>query len=227
MFQFRILVVEDDPDVARTVAAVLEGAGHEVEVAGSLAEGRRSLDEISLVVLDRWLPDGDGLELLREIRASGRMTGVLVLSARDAVEDRLAGLRSGADDYLGKPFHAAELLARVEARARRAQGHPPPAAVADLRFEPGRGSFYRGATELILSTQEHNLLRYLFTHAGRVIPRMELLEEVWRMHHDPGTNVVDVYIRYLRRKVDEPFGQPLIHTVRGHGYVLEDRGAPP
>jgi len=226
MFDASVLLVEDDADVARAVLGVLERAGIRVVHASTLAQARTLMDEAQLVVLDRRLPDGDGLTLVRELRAHQNPCGVLVLTGVDGVEDRVEGLRAGADDYLAKPFHGAELLARVQALGRRTQGHAPPTCVADLRYEPSRGQFFRAEDELVLTAQEHRLLRYLLANAGRVVPREELLEEVWHIHHDPGTNVVEVYIRYLRRKVDVPYDPPLIHTVRGHGYVLEERTSP-
>ncbi|HMV65973.1 MAG TPA: response regulator transcription factor [Myxococcota bacterium] len=220
-----ILVVEDDPRIAGLLERGLGEEGHRVSVAPDLATGRRLVEGLSpdLVVLDRMLGDGDGLDLARELRRRGDRRPVLVLTARDRVEERVAGLLEGADDYLVKPFSFDELLARIAALARRTLMTSPRVEVDDLVIDTEALRVWRGGEEIQLTAQEFRLLRYLAEHAGKVIPRMRLLEHVWDMHHDPGTNVVDVYISYLRAKIDKGRERPLLHTVRGLGYLLEAR----
>jgi two-component system OmpR family response regulator len=220
-----ILVVEDDPRIAGLLERGLGEEGHRVSLAADLAAGRRmvELQAPDLLVLDRTLGDGDGLELARELRQRGDRRPILVLTARDRVEERVAGLMGGADDYLVKPFSFDELLARIAALARRTLMTSPRIEVGDLVIDTDALRVWRGAEEVHLTAQEFKLLRYLAEHVGKVIPRMRLLEHVWDMHHDPGTNVVDVYVSYLRNKIDKGRPQSLIHTVRGLGYMLEAR----
>jgi DNA-binding response OmpR family regulator len=223
----RILILEDEPKVARLLERGLGEEGHRVTVAGELEEARRLLHDtrFDLWVVDRMLPDGDGLSLVRERRRAGDRTPALCLTARDRVAERVEGLNGGADDYLVKPFVFDELLARITALARRAGGGER-LVVGPLELDPAAHRAWRDGQELALTAQEFRLLRYLVENAGRVLSRVRLLEHVWDTHHDPGTNVVDVYIGYLRSKVDKPFGRPLIHTIRGVGYVLEDSERP-
>ncbi len=232
----KILVVEDDPAIRRILARGLREEGHEVAVASDLDEARAVLSHRQeLLLVDRMLPDGDGLALLRELRRQGDTTPAICLTARDAVGDRVEGLRDGADDYLVKPFAFEELLARIDAVTRRhgparsgvtADGAPTSVLQrGDLRVDLAAHRVWRGETELQLTAQEYRLLVTLAEAAGRVLSRPHLLERVWDMHHDPGTNVVDVYVSYLRTKIDRPGLPRLIHTVRGVGYVLDpDRG---
>jgi DNA-binding response OmpR family regulator len=218
----RILLLEDEPKISRFLARGLGEEGHRVVVADDIDHARRALTDASfdLWIVDRMLPDGDGLGLVRERRKAGDRTPALCLTARDRVEERVEGLIGGADDYLVKPFAFDELLARIAALARRAGGGER-LVVGDLEVDPAAHRAWRGGQDLKLTAQEFRLLRYLAENAGRVLSRTRLLEHVWDTHHDPGTNVVDVYVGYLRGKVDKGFERPLLHTVRGVGYVLE------
>lgn len=221
----RILVVEDERRIAGFLQKGLGEEGHVVQVVGDLATARTSVGmaDFDLLLVDRMLPDGDGLALVRELRRQGNHTPAICLTARDRVEERVEGLHGGADDYIVKPFAFDELLARVAAVTRRGNSAAPILRVADLTLDPDAHRVERAGAAVQLTAQEFSLLRYLLENAGRVLSRTRLLEHVWDLHHDPGTNVVDVYIGYLRAKVDKGFERPLIHTVRGVGYVLEDR----
>ncbi len=220
----RILVIEDEPKIAGFLERGLGDEGHNVDVVSELSEARLAVAtaEYDLLLVDRMLPDGDGLSLLRERRRKGDRTPAICLTARDRVEERVEGLYGGADDYLVKPFEFDELLARIAAVTRRGHGAER-VEVSDLVIDIPARRVYRGDTEIHLTAQEFDLLRYLAEHAGRVLSRTRILDAVWDMTHDPRTNVVDVYISYLRAKIDKEFDRPLIHTVRGVGYVLEDR----
>jgi DNA-binding response OmpR family regulator len=219
-----ILVVEDEPKIAGFLERGLTGEGHRAEVVHDLADARlvlaaRSFD---LLLVDRMLPDGDGLSLVRELRRRRDRTPVVCLTARDRVEERIEGLYGGADDYLVKPFAFDELLARITAVTRRAPSTER-LEVGDLSVDVSARRVERAGKELQLTAQEFKLLHYLAAHAGEVLSRTRLLDAVWDVTHDPRTNVVEVYISYLRAKVDKGFDQPLIHSVRGVGYVLEAR----
>jgi DNA-binding response OmpR family regulator len=219
-----ILVVEDERKIAGFLQRGLQDEGHRVDVAADLAAARRdlALGEYDLLLVDRMLPDGDGLSIVRELRREGRRIPAICLTARDRVEERVEGLYGGADDYLVKPFAFDELLARIAAVSRRTPGADR-LEIGDLAIDVPARRVYRGDTEIRLTAREFDLLRYLAEHRGRVVSRTRLLEAVWDTTHDPGTNVVDVYVSYLRAKVDKGFERPLLHTVRGVGYVLEDR----
>ena len=221
-----ILLIEDEPKIARFLSQGLREEGHQVTATADLASAREALalHEPDLLIVDRMLPDGDGLDLIRGLRRAGDRRPALCLSARDRVEERVEGLVSGADDYLVKPFAFEELLARVNALARRTGGGVSRLRVGDLEIDLDGLRVQRAGVEIRLTAQEFKLLRALAENAGRVMSRTRLLEGVWDLHHDPGSNVVEVYIGYLRQKIDKDFGSPLIHTVRGMGYVLEDRG---
>jgi len=224
----RILLIEDDPETARFVRKGLEEAGHVLDLAGDGRQGLLlALDAgHDAVVVDRMLPGLDGLSIVRSLRAAGRTTPVLVLSALGEVDDRVEGLRAGGDDYLVKPFALAELSARLEALVRRrdaAAGSAAPATrliVADLEMDLLARSVKRAGRAIDLKPREFRLLEHLMRHAGQVVTRTMLLEAVWDYHFDPQTNVIDVHVSRLRRKVDRDFGAPLIHTVRGAGYVI-------
>ncbi|SIR39676.1 two component transcriptional regulator, winged helix family [Aromatoleum tolulyticum] len=223
----KILLVEDDPQQAAYIRKGLREAGHIVDVA---ADGRDGLflattESYDVLVLDRMLPRVDGLTVLRTLRASNVATPVVILSALGEVDDRVAGLRAGGDDYLVKPFSLIELVARLEALARRGaasrEGAPNTRlAVADLEMDLLRRSVARGGRKIDLKPKEFQLLEFLLRHSEQVVTRAMLLEAVWNYHFDPQTNVIDVHISNLRAKIDLPGLPPLIHTVRGAGYRL-------
>jgi len=225
----KLLVIEDDPKTSSFVRKGFAEAGFTVDTAADGPSGLRLArsGEHDLVVLDLMLPGLPGEEVLRELRSSGSRTPVVILTARGDLDDRVRGLQLGADDYLSKPFAFVELLARVRAVLRRGGG--PAAAstttlrIADLTLELSPRSVRRGDLRVELTPKEFALLELLMRHAGEPLTRALIAERVWDMTFDSGTNVVDVHIRRLRAKVDEPFEPKLIHTVRGVGYVLEHR----
>ena len=221
----RILLVEDDATVAGFVVKGLREAGHVVEHADNGRDGLfLSVSEtFDAVILDRMLPGGiDGLRILETLRGQGNVTPVLLLSALAHVDERVAGLKAGGDDYLTKPFAFSELLARVEAMTRLGKNDGPQTrlAVADLEMDLLSRQVRRAGQKIDLQPREFRLLEYLMRHAGQVVTRTMLLEGVWDYHFDPQTNVIDVHVSRLRQKVDRPFGGPLIHTVRNAGYML-------
>ena len=224
----KLLVVEDDREGGAYVKKALREAGHAVDLA---ADGREGLllaasEPYDVIVLDRMVPSMDGLGILRTIRASGVKTPVLLLTALGGIDDRVEGLEAGGDDYLVKPFATAELLARINALARR----PPPQElktvlrVADLEMNLLKRTVARGGERIDLQPREFQLLEYLMRHAGRVVTRTMLLESVWDFHFDPKTNIVETHMSRLRSKVDRGHPQELIHTVRGAGYCLREPG---
>jgi two-component system OmpR family response regulator len=222
----RILVIEDDADTARFIAKGLVEAGHTVDQA---VEGKQGLflattEHYDAIVLDRMLPQVEGLTILRTMRASDIDTPVLILSALGEVEDRVAGLRAGSDDYLVKPFSMTELIARLEALTRRsAGGSGAPETVlrvADLELDRLQRTVRRSDRTIDLQPKEFQLLEFLMRHAGQVVTRTMLLEGVWDYHFDPQTNVIDVHVSRLRSKIDKGAAEPLLHTVRGAGYRL-------
>ena len=221
----RILVVEDDKDVAGFVQKGLREAGHVVEHADNGRDGlfRAASENFDAIVLDRMLPGGiDGLRLLETLRAQSNNTPVLFLSALAQVDDRVRGLKAGGDDYLTKPFAFAELLARVEAMARRGKSEGPQTKLVtgDLEMDLLSRGVKRAGQKIDLQPREFRLLEYLMRHVGQVVTRTMLLEGVWDYHFDPQTNVIDVHVSRLRQKVDKPFPTPLIHTIRNAGYML-------
>jgi len=225
-FPMRILVVEDDRKVASFIRKGLEEEGHAVEVAGDGAEAvERATDGApwDLVILDVMLPKGDGFGVLKTLRQEGLRMPVLMLTARDAVGDKVTGLDLGADDYLSKPFAFEEFLARVRALLRRGGGRPAPVLrLADLTLDPATREVKRGARRVELTAREHTLLEYFLRNAGRVLTRPMLAQHVWGLDFDPESNVVDVYVGYLRRRIEGEGERRLLHTVRGVGYVLKD-----
>jgi heavy metal response regulator len=218
----RILVVEDEKKVASFIRRGLEAEAHQVDVVhdGETGLARALTGDYDLLILDVMLPERDGLSVLRELRARRRQIPVLLLTARTAVTDKVAGLDGGADDYLTKPFEVAELLARVRALLRRGAPSPAVLAVADLRLDPATRAVTRAGRPIELTAREYALLEYFLRNAGRVLSRALIAQHVWGVSFDTFTNVIDVYVNYLRRKVDAEFEPKLIHTVRGAGYVL-------
>ncbi len=221
----RVLVVEDDVRTAAEVAAALADAGFAVDSTHTGRDGlvKAAAEKYEAIILDRMLPGGlDGLAVLSTLRTLGIETPVLILSALSAVDERVRGLRAGGDDYLTKPFEFAELTARIESLVRR-QALPPPETmlrVGDLEIDLLRREVTRAGHRIELLPREYRLLEYLVRHAGRVVTRTMLLEEVWGYRYDERTNVIDVHIGKLRRKLEEGGLPPLIHTVRGSGYVF-------
>jgi len=224
----RVLIVEDDEDAVRYMIKGLKEAGIAADHAGTGADGYALAAEgrYDVWVIDRMLPRLDGLTLIERLRAEGMDTPALVLSALGKVDDRVKGLRAGADDYLVKPFAFSELLARLEALVRRRS----PAEVetrlrvADLEMDLLAREVSRAGRRLELQPREFAMLEYLMRHAGQVVTRTMLLENVWDYHFDPQTNVIDVHVSRLRSKIDKGFDPPLLHTVRGAGYCLRDPG---
>jgi heavy metal response regulator len=221
-----MLVIEDEPSVAGFLERGLREAGFAVDVADNGEDGCHTActEHYDVIVLDLMLPGRDGLSVLGELRGRGLTTPVICLTARDAVDDRVKGLDLGADDYLAKPFSFAELLARIRALLRRGAALATnPIVVGDLSVDVVTRQVYRGGRRIDLSAREYALLEYLARHAGQVLSRTMILEKVWDMYQDPLTNVVDVHINRLRKKVDHGFAKPLVHTMRGVGYVLRDQ----
>ena len=224
----RILVIEDDSEAAAYLVKALREAGHVADHAADGLDGYAMAAEggYDVLVVDRMLPRMDGLSMIRSLREQGVETPTLVLSALGQVDDRVKGLRAGSDDYLTKPYAFSELLARVEVLSRR---RGPAGAreetvyrVGDLELDRLARRVTRAGTEIDLQPREFTLLEYLMRHAGQVVTRTMLLENVWDYHFDPQTNVIDVHISRLRAKIDRDFERPLLHTVRGAGYVLRD-----
>ena len=221
----RVLIVEDQPKLAALLARGLREEGHAADVAerGEDAAWMALAARYDAIVLDIMLPGIDGLETCRQLRRRGVWTPVLMLTARDAVGDRVIGLDAGADDYLTKPFSFEELLARLRALNRRTPAERPVTVeVGDLRLDPAAHRAWRGQTELDLSAKEFALLELLMRRPGNVLTRGQLLEGAWDMAYERRSNIVDVYIRHLREKIDRPFGSDTIETVRGVGYRLKE-----
>jgi two-component system OmpR family response regulator len=220
----RILIIEDDRDAAQYLAKGLRESGHGAEVAEDGREGllRAAVEPFDLLIVDRMLPNLDGLSLVQHLRKTGNATPVLFLSALGEVDDRVKGLRAGGDDYLAKPFAFAELLARVENLGRRRSQSTATTQlkVADLELDLLSRKATRAGREIDLQPREFQLLETLMRHPGQVMTRTMLLEQVWNYHFDPQTNVIDVHISRLRQKIDRGFDPPLIHTVRGSGYSV-------
>jgi len=221
----KILIIEDDREMADNIVHALQEHGHAVDVIHDGAQGlerARTSDHAALIV-DRMLPGLDGLSLVRQLRDTGIRTPVLFLTTMSGLNDRVEGLESGADDYLAKPFAFSELLARVNAITRRAESHdsePTRLKLADLEMDLIRRTVQRAGKPIDLQPQEFRLLEYLLRNAGRVVTRAMLLENVWDLHFDPRTNIVETHLSRLRSKVDRGFAPELIHTLRGVGYVL-------
>jgi two-component system OmpR family response regulator len=220
----RVLVVEDEVKMASLVKRALEREGYAVDVAGTGEDGLwfASENDYDVVVLDVMIPAPDGFEVCRELRRRGRWAPVLLLTARDGVDDRVTGLDAGADDYLAKPFSFAELAARLRALTRRGVVARPTVLVAgDLCLDPATHEVQRGGTPIDLSPKEFALLELFLRHPGEVLTRTAILEHAWDFAYGGTSNVVDVYVRYLREKIDRPFGRETIRTVRGVGYRFD------
>ncbi len=223
----RVLIVEDEAKMAGLIRRGLEREGMAVDVAGQGEEAmwKATAVEYDAIVLDLMLPGIDGLEVCGRLRDAGVWSAILMLTARDGVRDRVAGLDRGADDYLAKPFSFAELLARLRALARRGRPERPTELRAgDLRLDPATRRAWRGKTEIALSAKELSLLEIFMRRPGEVLSRFQLLEHAWDYEYENRSNVVDAYIRLLRAKVDRPFGVESIETVRGAGYRLREDG---
>ncbi len=225
----RALIIEDDEVVAKFVAKGLRQHGYLVDVARDGRDGLfHALEQAyDVMVVDRMLPGLDGLSVLRTVRSAGNTVPILILSALAEVDNRVEGLRAGGDDYLTKPFAFSELIARLEALQRRPRQGAAADTVyraGDLELDPRRRTVARAGEPIRLLPREFALLEYLMRHRGQVVTRTMLLENVWDYHFDPQTNVVDVHVSRLRAKVDRPFPEPLIETVRGVGYRLRDPG---
>jgi two-component system OmpR family response regulator len=222
----KILLIEDDKATAAYVEKGLRQAGHEVDLSGDGREGLVLATTVvyDAAVIDRMLPGLDGMALVKTLRSAGVKTPILFLTARGGIDDRVEGLEAGGDDYLVKPFAIAELMARVNALARRPppQDAPTTLQVADLKLDRLARSVTRGGARIELQPREFQLLEYLMRHAGRVVTRTMLLESVWDYHFDPKTNIVETHMSRLRAKVDRGRTQELIHTVRGAGYCLRE-----
>ncbi len=222
----RILLIEDDSEAAQFLAKSLKESGHTVELAMDGEAGLAQAEEgpFDVLIVDRMLPRLDGLTVIKTLRARGNRTPVLVLSALGDVDDRVKGLRAGSDDYLTKPYAYTELLARVEALGRRVvpEEQATRYVVADLVLDRLSHRVTRGGEPVVLQPREYRLLEYLMKNAGQVVTRTMLLENVWDYHFDPQTNVIDVHVSRLRGKIDKGFGKPLLHTVRGAGYMIRE-----
>jgi DNA-binding response OmpR family regulator len=220
----RALVIEDDAKIASFVKRGLMQEHHAVDCAADGEEGASMAEDMAydVVILDLKLPKLTGMQVLERIRQHRRDLPVLILTARDSVPDIVAALDAGADDYLKKPFQFSELTARLRALTRRANRSVTTYNLADLTLDPQRRTVTRGGRKIELSGKEFALLEYLLQHAGTTVTRTSIVEHVWDMNFDSFTNVVDVYVNYLRNKIDKHFNPPLIHTVRGVGYTLTD-----
>ena len=220
----RILVAEDEKSLNRVITKRLESEGYSVD---SCFNGEDALDymyvgEFDAVIMDIMMPKLDGIEAVKRMRARGDSTPVIFLTAKDSTSDRVAGLDAGAEDYLTKPFAFEELLARIRVMTRKKSGNTTNVyTVADLVLDTSSRTVQRGGTQITLSAKEYDILEYLILNKGKIISREKIENHVWNFDYSGGTNIVDVYIRYLRKKLDDGFDEKLIHTVRGMGYVLK------
>ena len=223
----RVLLIEDDRDAALWLVKGLKESGHLVDHATDGEHGLQLASEgvHDVVIVDRMLPKLDGLSVIRSMRADGLTTPVLILSALSDVDERVRGLRAGGDDYLAKPYAFSELLARIEGLSRRSSGSAPETRLkaCDLELDLLTRDVTRGGKAIPLQPREFKLLEYLMRHAGHIVTRTMLLENVWDYHFDPQTNVIDVHVSRLRSKIDKGFDEPILQTVRGAGYMIRDR----
>jgi DNA-binding response OmpR family regulator len=221
----RVLIVDDDKKTAGFISKALKSEGCAVDVLhnGDEALGAILATAFDAVVLDIMLTGRDGLSVLRQLRAKGNQTPVLLLSARGEVNERVEGLKAGADDYLPKPFALEELVTRVQTIARRSgQANWAVLRLADLTLDTSSRTAHRGGRKIELTTREYRLLEYLMKSSGRICTRMLILEKVWDYHFDPGSNIIDVYVGRLRDKIDADFEPKLLHSIRGVGYVMKE-----
>lgn len=219
----KILLIEDDPETADHICHALRAQGHEVEESRDGTEGLAAAKggQHAALIVDRMLPGLDGLSLVKQLRAEGSQIPVLFLTTMSGIDDRVAGLNGGGDDYLTKPFALVELVARVNAIARRGDSRQPVTLHAgDLEMDLIRRTVHRGSKAVELQPQEFKLLEYMLRNAGRVVTRSMLLENVWELHFDPRTNIVETHMSRLRAKMDRGHSIELIHTIRGNGYIL-------
>jgi len=220
----RLLVVDDDARIARAVSRGLEAEGHAVDVAGDIADGEwlASENDYDAIILDVMLPDGSGTDLCRRLRAAGHWVPILILTAKNAPADEVAALDSGADDFLAKPFAFGVLVARIRALLRRRDDtRPTVVSCGDLLLDPARHQVTRAGVEIPLTPRQFALLELLMRRPDRAVSKREILEHVWDFAFDGGPNIVEVYVRQLRQRIDIPFGRQSLRTVRGVGYLLE------
>ncbi len=222
----RILVIEDDPNIADVMRRGLQEQHYSVDYSANGEEGEEmaQISDYDLIILDLMLPKKDGRAVCRDLREAGVVTPILMLTALDAVEEKISGLDAGADDYLTKPFHFGELLARVRSLIRRQSDHrKSEILVGDLTLDTARRSVERAGRTIALTAKEFALLEYFVLNKGKVLTREAISEHVWDMNFDPQSNVIDSFVRFLRQKIDKEFDRPLIHTVRGVGYRLSEQ----
>lgn len=219
----RVLIIEDEKKTASFIRKGLQEAGYVVEAAESAAAGLTlsANSEFDLIVLDVMLPDGNGMDVARQLRNEGFKGFILMLTALDSTRDKVRGLDSGADDYLAKPFEFDELLARIRALLRRKEGGRTRLGFEDLQMDLVQRRVQRSGQDIALTQKEFSLLEYFLRNANRPLTRTEIGENVWDVHFDNESNVIDVYVRHLRKKIDEPFPSRLLHTLTGYGYVLK------
>jgi two-component system OmpR family response regulator len=225
----RVLVVEDEVKMAELLRRGLQEEGYAVDVAGGGAEALWLATEnpYDVILLDLMLPDADGIETCRRLREKEIWSPVIMVTARDAIEDHVRGLDVGADDYLTKPFSFAELLARIRALLRRPSAERPSVlSIGDLRLDPATRQVWRGDSPIEMTAKEFALLEYFMRNPEQVLSRSRIIEHVWDFAYEGDSNVVDVYVRYLREKIDRPFGKKSLQTVRGAGYRLREDGDP-
>ncbi len=221
----RVLLVEDDKKVAGFIKKGLTEEQYAVDVFYDGEDGTfwATEHEYDIIILDIMLPRKSGIEVCKELRTKHILAPIIMLTVKDTVEDKIKGLDVGADDYLTKPFSFDELLARIRALLRRSQQYKTPTlSIADLEFDPASRKVTRAGQEMILTGKEYALLEYLLRNKGRVLSETRIAAHVWDLEHDPGTNVVNVYIHHLRNKIDKGFDKKLIHTIRGVGYVMKE-----
>ncbi|WCT10444.1 response regulator transcription factor [Mucilaginibacter jinjuensis] len=224
----KILIIEDEPKVASFLVKGLQEANYQVSLAGDIASAKRTFDNdhFNLLIMDVLLPDGSGMELCRYVRKSDTAIPILMLTALDSVDSKVTGLQAGADDYLVKPFHFSELLARIEALLRRSKSQQTDAQIltfADLKLNTWNKTAERAGTEITLTAKEYALLELFMQHPNKTLSREYIAEKVWGIDFDTRTNFIDVYVNYLRNKIEKGFSSKLIYTIIGMGYILKEK----